>query len=169
MKRNLVVGILGHRNSGKSTTWYELFEEKVKTGSRIRKLYLTKTKYVEVFLVSGSPEERGAYVGDLIGEHRPRIILCSMQYIFEVMDTIDFFVDNDYSLYVQWLNPGYSDQNDIAHSDYLGIVNRIMSLDSTISTRNGKDNPNQRVQEIIDYLYGWASSRNLLLSEDDDR
>ena len=163
MKTNLVIGVIGHRNSGKSTTWYELFEYNVRTGSNIRKLYLTETEYVEIFLVSGSPEEREIYVGDIIGNKKPRIVLCSMQYISDVTDTLNFFVDNDYFLNMQWLNPGFSDQNFVAHSDYLGIANRILALDSTLSIRNGKENPLDRVQEIKDYIYGWANSRHLIL------
>jgi len=163
MRNNLVIGLLGHRSSGKSTTWNRLFEENVRTGINIRSLYLTQTEYIQVFLVSGSPEERETYVGEIIGEQRPRIVLCSMQYISDVSETIDFFVNNDYFLYIQWLNPGYSDQNTTAHADYLGIMNRILSLDSTFSIRNGKYDPASRMQEIVNFLYGWANSRNLLL------
>lgn len=70
---NLVISVIGHRNSGKSTTWYELFERTVSTGTELKKLYLTTTEYVEVFLVSGSPEERQTYVGDIIGSQRPEL------------------------------------------------------------------------------------------------
>ncbi len=164
MKNNLVIGVLGHRNSGKSTTWNDLFEERVKTGSRIRILNLSETEYIELFLVSGSAEEREMYVGDIIGNQKPRIVLCSMQYISEVSETIDYFVDNDYFLYIQWLNPGFRDQNDLAHSDYLGLANKILALESTLSIRSGKVDTTSRIQEIIDYLYGWAKPRNLLLT-----
>lgn len=58
MRNNLLVGVLGHRNSGKSRTWNVLFGSTVKTGTLMRHLFLTETEYVEVFLVSGSPEER---------------------------------------------------------------------------------------------------------------
>lgn len=167
MKNKLVIGLLGHRNSGKSSTWNDLFQRTVKTGTEIRRLYLTKSKYIEVFLVSGSPEERDTYVGELIGKLKPRIVLCSMQYIPEVSKTIDFFVENDYFLYIQWLNPGYNDQNDIPHSDYLGIANQLVALDSTISIRDAKQIRKGRVQEIKDYLYGWAFSRDLLIEDRD--
>ncbi len=53
MKNNLVIGLLGHRHAGKSTTWKRLFKKSLRTGDDIRKLYLTKTEYVEVFLVYG--------------------------------------------------------------------------------------------------------------------
>jgi hypothetical protein len=39
-----------------------------------------------------------------------------MQYHSEVIETIEHFINNDYFLYVQWLNPGYKDQNDMPHS-----------------------------------------------------
>jgi hypothetical protein len=162
MKDNLLLGLLGHRNAGKSTTWYELFGYRVRTGSQIRELYLTKTEYVEVFLVSGSPEEKDTYVGDIIGNLHPRIVLCSMQYIDTVAPSLDYFLQNDYFLYVQWLNPGHHDQNNLPHADYLGIANKILSLDSTLSVRSGKVATRNRVQEIRDYLYGWAKSRNLI-------
>jgi len=61
MKNNLVIVIMGNRKSGKSTTWNTLFGRQVRTGKK--KLYLTNYDYVEVFLVSGSPEEREKYVG----------------------------------------------------------------------------------------------------------
>lgn len=162
MKKNLVIGILGHPNSGKSETWYNLFKERVKTGSYIRHLYLTKTEYVEVFLVNGSPEETGIYVGERLDDVTPRIALCSMQYTREVTETIDYFVENDYFLYIQWLNPGYKDQNDIGYFDYLGIMNMLLALDSSVSIRNGKIPAGDRVREIVDFIYGWASSRNLI-------
>jgi hypothetical protein len=92
-------------------------------------------------LVSGSPEERETYVADIIGEQKPRIVLCSMQYRDDVIETIDFFNKNGYFLYIQWLNPGYRDQNDMAHSDYLGVATRILNLASTLSIRNAKENP----------------------------
>lgn len=91
MRDNLVIAVLGNRNSGKSTTWNELFGRTVRTGSQMRRLDLTATEYVEVFLVSGSPEERETYVGEIIGTQTPRIVLCSMQYRADVTQTIDFF------------------------------------------------------------------------------
>ena len=69
---HLAVTTLGHRNSGKSLTWNTLFGATVKTGTLERKLYLNKAQYVNAFLVSGSAEERDAYVGDLITVEKPR-------------------------------------------------------------------------------------------------
>ena len=109
MSENLVVSVLGNRDSGKSHTWNTLFRAVVRTGSQARRLYLDDTQYVEVFVVSGSPEERDRYVGDIIGSNSPRIVLCSMQYRADVGETIRYFVDRDYLLFVHWLNPGFSD------------------------------------------------------------
>lgn len=162
MKNNIVIAILGHRNSGKSSTWYELFQDQVKTGSRLRRLYLTKSEYIEVFLISGSPEERNKFIGDILGDLRPRILLLSMQYVAEVDLTLNFLAENNYSLYIQWLNPGYNDPFEIPYTDYLGIANKLLFLDSTLSVRDGKKQLNARVKEICEYLYGWAISRNLV-------
>ena len=160
---NLVVAVMGHRNSGKSTTWYELFGRTVRTGTELKKLYLTNTEYIEVFLVSGSPEERETYVGDIIGTLRPRIVLCSMQYRRDVTTTIDFFIQNEYSVFVHWLNPGFNDDN-VKSFDELGLINYLIANDSIVGIRNGRVSTKKRVQEIRDYLYGWAKSRNLLLT-----
>jgi hypothetical protein len=62
---NLVVVILGGRNSGKTHTWNTMFGRTVKTGTTLRELNIGG-KRVDIFLVSGSPEERGIYIGDII-------------------------------------------------------------------------------------------------------
>ncbi len=161
MKTNLVVSVLGNRNSGKSSTWNALFGQTVRTGSQIRRLYLTATEYIEVFLVSGSPEERNTYVGDIIGGHAPRIILCSMQYRTDVTQTIDYFIQHDYSIYTQWLNPGFSDA--AREPDTLSLIDYLLDRDAIVSIRDGTDPLARRVQELSDYLYGWAHSRGLIL------
>ncbi|MDF2384062.1 hypothetical protein JMG10_21510 [Nostoc ellipsosporum NOK] len=165
MSKNLVISVLGHRNAGKSTTWEYLFGYKVRRGYKIRKLYLNQHDYVEVFLVNGSCEETGIYIGDMLGELRPRIILCSMQYVAAVNTTIDFFIDNDYSFYTQWLNPGHHDIFDAERTDYLGIIARMLSLHSTVSIRSGKKPVENRGMEIVDFLYGWSRSRGLIMSD----
>src|SRR5437868_3064583 len=106
----LAVIVLGNRRSGKSTTWNTLFGRTVRTGSEMRELVLPSGVSIPVFLVSGSPEERDMYVGDIIDRANPRVVLCSLQYIEDARDSFDFFLENGFSLYVQWLNPGYSDE-----------------------------------------------------------
>jgi hypothetical protein len=160
VKQNLVVSVLGNRNSGKSHTWNTLFGEVVRTGSRMRPLYLTDTQYVDVFLVSGSPEERDRYVGDIIGNNAPRIVLCSMQYRQDVVQTIQYFVQHDYFLFAHWLNPGFSDPH--RGPDSLGLIQTILGEESLLGVRDGQANANDRVREMHDFIFGWASSRGLV-------
>lgn len=157
----LLVAVMGHRDSGKSYTWNQLFERTVKTGTDLRWLYFNEQEYVEVFLVSGSPEERGKYVGDIITVKNPRIVLCSMQYKNDVTESLDYFIENGYSIYLHWLNPGYSDPAVIYHDTH-GIVPYLLSKDSIIGIRNGRAASTSRVNEMRDYIYGWAKFRNLI-------
>ena len=157
-----MVGVLGQRNSGKSYTWNMLFGHTVRTGSEIRKLYLTETQYVQVFLVSGSAEEREIYVGDII-KGKPAIVLCSIQFRNDSTRTFDWFSENNYFLFVHWLNPGWSDSS--RYQDEHNISQIILDRNSLLGIRSGKTRPEERVQEMRDFIYGWAQSRNLLLSE----
>lgn len=163
---NLVVTVLGNRNSGKSTTWNQLFRSEVRTGRHPRRLYLSEREFVEVFLISGSAEERELYVGEIIGNHRPRIVLCSVQYIPDSIRTFQFFIDNQYSIFCHWLNPGFSDSNSNQAADILGLLNRVLSFSSMLGIRNGKLEPSDRVQELRDFIHGWAASRGLIQHED---
>jgi hypothetical protein len=109
MSDRLFVGVLGHRRAGKSTTWNRLFGRTVKTGNRSRMLKLRPGECVEVFLVSGSPQERRKYTRSILRNQQARIVLCSMQYVEEAADTIRHVIDKDFLMHIQWLNPGYSD------------------------------------------------------------
>ena len=137
MNDKLVVAVLGNRNSGKSHTWNRLFGRIVKTGNKIRRLPVSKNRDVDVFLVSGSSEERHRYVGEIVGECKPRIVLCSMQYRGDVTETIDYFVDNGYSIFVHWLNPGYSDLN--VQEDKLGLIQYLLDQSATRSNQGRKN------------------------------
>jgi hypothetical protein len=152
----LAVIVLGHRKSGKSTTWNTLFGRTVKTGSEIRTLALTDDLTIPVFLVSGSPEERRLYVGDIISDANPRIVLCSLQYTEDARDSVQFFIKNGFSIYVQWLNPGYSDESILP--DSLGYLPFLLYHGAHVTVRRGHD-IDQRVGEIREFLIGWASSR----------
>jgi hypothetical protein len=160
MPQNLAICIMGNRNSGKSYTWNKLFHQEVRTGRELKKLYLSDGSYIEIFLVSGSPQERKLYVEDIIGGVKARIVLCSIQYKEESVETIKYFIDNGHLLFTQWLNPGYKDLCQVP--DALGLVPRLLSYGSFVSIRSGKVRTNQRVQEIFDFLYGWAQSRSLV-------
>src|SRR5687768_8443282 len=112
MAENLLVCALGHRDSGKSTTWETLFDRRVRTTkNRPRRLYLNddESEWVDVVLVNGSPEERKDTIEEILQGDSPRIVLSSMQYHPSVDETLSYFEARDYDGYVQWLNPGYRD------------------------------------------------------------
>ena len=160
MKDKIVVAVLGNRKSGKSRTWNTLFGHTVRTGNRIRRLFLSESEWVDVFLVSGSPEERHTYVGDIIGKQSPSIVLCSMQYRVDVVETIDYFLQHGYAIYAQWLNPGYSDAT--MQADSLGPLPYLLNRAAVVSIRDGQVDPEPRVYELRDFIYGWARSRSLI-------
>lgn len=160
---HLAVTTLGNRNSGKSRTWNTLFGTTVKTGKYERRLYLNKAQYVNVFLVSGSPEEREEYVGEIITVERPSIVLCSTQYIEPVRTTYDFFFKNGYEVFVQWLNPGYSDS--ARYEDELGLVTYLLGKGATLQMRNGQVDPSIRVQDLVQAILGWATYHDLVHTE----
>jgi hypothetical protein len=161
MTDRLFVGVLGHRDAGKSRTWNELFKKTVKTGGASRMLELRPGECVEVFLISGSNEERDLYAGDVLENQRARIILCSMQYVEHVSDTLTYIDDKNFWVYVQWLNPGYRDK--FEYPDYLGIGNRLLFNKATVAVRSGKK-ITSRVEELREAIYGWAAFRDLIVS-----
>lgn len=160
MGDRLFVAVLGNRNSGKSTTWNELFGRTVKTGKQSRPLILQPQECVEVFLMSGSPEERQLYAGDILGDNASKIVLCSIQYTEEVAKTLSYVKSIGFDLYVQWLNPGYSDAGE--NWDRLGLINQLFDARSAVAIRSGKVNPADRVQELREVIYGWAAYRGLI-------
>ena len=162
MTDRLLVGVLGNRDSGKSHTWNQLFGRTVQRGKNPRNLELLPCEFVEVFLVSGSFEERREYAGDILGNQDCRIVLCSIQYMNDVHTTLDYFINQDFFLYIQWLNPGYNDPGETW--DRLGLVNKVVSGSSVFSIRNGKIDASTRVQEMREFIYGWAKYRNLLFA-----
>jgi hypothetical protein len=150
---------LGNRNSGKSETWNTLFGATVKTGKHPRSLQLYGNECVEVFLISGSPEERGLYAGDILKDEECRIVLCSIQYIEEASQTFNFATEEGFDIYVQWLNPGYSDPGE--NYDRLCLMPWLLGHDATIAMRNGKVSPKSRTEEIRQFIHGWAKARKL--------
>lgn len=75
MGNRLFVGVLGNRNSGKSSTWNDLFGRTVRRGKNSRRLELAPGECVDVYLVSGSFEERKEYAGDVL-DIRPQGLCC---------------------------------------------------------------------------------------------
>ena len=162
MNDRLLVGVLGNPDSGKSHTWYKLFLGSVRTSKKPRDLKLFPGECVEVFLINGSPEERGLSVETLLNNQIPQIILCSLRYTEEDRKALHYFIEQDFDLYIQWLNPGCNDHNNDPIWDKLGIVSEILSAPSIFAIRDGKADADFRVQEIREIIYGWAKTRNLL-------
>ena len=156
--------MLGNRNSGKSLTWNTLFGREVRRGKTPRKLEVSPQECVEVFLVSGSFEERGEYAGDILGDQDCKIVLCSVQYTDEAMSTFDYVAKNEFQIYTQWINPGYHDASRKKYFDSFGLLNQILSHGGVISMRNGQERANARVREIREFIHGWAASRQLIVS-----
>jgi len=160
MVDRLFVSALGTRNAGKTHTWNTLFGSTVKTGKHARHLELRPNECVDVFLISGSNEERNQYAGDILDDQGCRIILCSMQYVSHASDTIEYVEKSGFRIYTQWLNPGYRDPT--PYTDHLGIFDRLISIGATACKRSGKMNADPRVQEIREFIYGWAVYRGLI-------
>ncbi|HRY98288.1 MAG TPA: hypothetical protein P5550_04445 [Bacteroidales bacterium] len=160
--QRLLVGILGNARSGKTHSWNLLFGHEVRTGKNIRRLYFNDKEYVDVFLVSRSPGKRRQPPARILHGLQPRIVLCSLQYRASLKTSLDFFRRNDYAMYLQWLNPGYADRNDAPLFLELDMISGMLSQSSVIAVRNGKEEATERVEELLDFIYGWAHRRNLV-------
>lgn len=90
------------------------------------------------------------------------ILLISVQYIEHGIKTIDYLIEKNFGIIIQWLNPGYKD-SDVRYFDYLGLIDRFISKGVTIQIRNGKEDPSERVNEIKGFIYGWAKQNDLIL------
>lgn len=163
MSDRLLIAVLGNRNSGKSTTWNRLFNATVKTGKYERTLSLNAAQSVDVFLISGSPEERGVEVEELLPDALPPIVLCSTQYRADVKDTYNYFFKRGYEVIVQWLNPGHSDE--AFYEDELALQDYLLSKGATLQIRSGAIDPMSRVKELRQFILGWASHRDLLRTD----
>jgi hypothetical protein len=164
MGERLLVAVLGNRNSGKSKTWNTLFERSVRTGTDTRVLFLNKAQWVgDVFLVNGSPQERNVVVEDMLPDELPTIVLCSIQYRDEAKATFNHFFSRGYDVVVQWLNPGYQDGE--TYQDNIELIEWLLNKGAVVSKRSGKDEPGPRVNELRQYILGWATLRNLVCTE----
>ncbi|EIC3239523.1 TPA: hypothetical protein IFZ24_000068 [Escherichia coli] len=160
MSDRLLIAVLGNRNSGKSTTWYKLFGQMVSTGKRERPLHLNANQTVNVFLINGSPQERKVDVIDILPTPLPQIVLCSTQYREEVKETFDYFIQEGYEIFVQWLNPGYRDND--SYGDNLALKEYLLEKGATVEIRDGTTDPAQRTDEIRQLILEWATNRNLI-------
>jgi hypothetical protein len=155
----LFVGVLGNKNSGKSTTWNTLFGATVRTGQYSRTLTLYGGECVEVFLISGSPQERQLDIADILNGQECRIVLCSIQYIEEVRKTVEYVIDEEYDTFVQWLNPGRN--NPGQGFDRLGLMPWLLAHGTTMAMRDGTAAAGARTEEIRQFIHGWAKAREL--------
>ncbi len=163
MEAKLMIGILGSAKSGKTHTWNLLFgKQNVKTGKKTRRLYFDENTWVDVFLISRSAQKRKMDVKSILKGKDPEIILCSMQYAKKLSQTLKHFVDGGYFMYIHWLNPGYNDKHDFPLFFDSDLVDYILSVPGMMGVRNAKGDAAERVQEIRDFLYGWAAGRGLL-------
>jgi hypothetical protein len=162
MADRLFVAVIGGRRAGKSTTWNALFGHTVRTSGEPRRLDLNAGLSAEVFLISGSNEERHQYAADVLANVECRIILCSVQYIEGAFEnTWSHVFDEGFQIYAQWLNPGHDGAE---QWDGLGLVNILLQHDALVSIRDGREGAfrlSYRVEEIRQYIHGWASARGL--------
>ncbi len=167
MGQRLLVAVLGNRNAGKSTTWNYLFDPTgattIRTGKHPRPLYLNKAQWVEVFVVSGSAEEREIDIDVVIPDPLPRIVLCSTQYRSSVTTTFDYFFARDFEVFVQWLNPGYNDAG--TYPDTLGLRDHLLNKGATLQMRDGKAPLPPRLTDLRQCILGWATHRDLVKTE----
>lgn len=166
VNKKLLIAVLGNRNSGKSVTWQTLFNDpNIRTAQKsLRDLQLTDKEYTKIFLINGSPQERGLKVEDIIKiQPLPEIVLCSLQYNLDALESLNFFRRNEYSVYLQWLNPGHRDNG--CYNDYHKIIPVFLEAGAWVSQRNAKDNdPKPRVEEIRNFICDWSRRNNLILN-----
>jgi len=74
------------------------------------------------------------------------------KYTNEVQPTLDYFADNSFHIYLQWLNPGYNDET--AAFDHLGLVPRILSTRSALSIRDGSIVQNRAYKNFVSTFTG---------------
>ncbi len=165
MKDRLFVAVIGERNSGKSTTWNELFGAEVHTGSKPRPLALgIDQQCTSVFLISGSSEEKRRYASRVLHNINCRIVLCSVQYKEDAFErTWDYVFQQPFCVFAQWLNPGHEGNENF---DRLGLMNRLMAHGAVVSIRDGRDGRarlKSRVEEIRQFIHGWAAARGLII------
>lgn len=168
-KKKLAVISLGKRNSGKSSTWYEIFGRVIRTGWK--KLSFTKdeiTLFVknssfeetgteideDIFIRNASFEEYGDEIIDYFSEKKlPNVIFCAVQYVEHGIQTINWFKEHDYYLYIQWLNPGYSDSCE--YSDFLEFEKQFGNYGIFIK-KTGKEKK-LRATEIKEFVFFWIT------------
>ena len=168
--KKVVIIALGKPNSGKSNTWYEIFKRTIRTGWKRLTLLNTELEIfvknssfeetkkeinIDVFIRNASFEEYGDEVIDFFDlDNLPKIIFCSVQYTEKGIRTINWFKDNGYYLYIQWLNPGYTHK--VAYSDFLSFESKFKEF-GEFHKISGKEKIN-RTTAIKRFLIKWITS-----------
>ncbi|MCH8903147.1 MAG: hypothetical protein IIA45_04460 [Bacteroidetes bacterium] len=162
MHKRLLVSVLGYPNSGKSETWTNLFGSRQRTSTRERWLQLRGNTWIKVFLVNGSFEETGNSPDDVIPNDLPAIVLCSVQYHPNAMNTFNWFLEKEYEVFTQWINPSYRARTN--YTDELNIISQLQAANRTsIAQRIGNSsNLNSRVNEVRNFLSGWVDGAGLV-------
>jgi|SRR6218665_1295481 len=169
MKQKIAIIALGKQNSGKSTTWYELFGRTIRTGWKTLRI---GNKHKTVFIKNSSFEETGQEIcldvfvrnasfeeyGDEIEDYfdlntLPEIVLCSVQYTEKGIRTITWFKENGYSLYIQWINKGFCHETE--YDDFLNFEERFSPF-GVFNKVSGKEADN-RVAQIKQFLVNWIN------------
>ena len=168
-KQKIAVIALGKRDAGKSNTWYEIFGRKIRSGIkriplngsdltiRVKNGSFEETDdevetYFDLLLINASREESGKEFEDHLDiDNLPFIVFCSVQYVTAGIQTIDWFRDHGYFLYIQWINPGYRHP---LYDDFLGLEERYKS--AGIFTRLSGEEKTKRAAAILNFLQDWV-------------
>jgi hypothetical protein len=171
MKFNEKIAViaLGKPNAGKSNTWYEIFGRKIRSGVkrlsldgidlavRVKNSSFEETDdevetYFDIQVINASLEESGKnFEEHLDVDDLPSIVFCSVQYIKEGIQTIDWFLDHGYFLYIQWINPGYQHGE---YADFLKLKERYQS--GGVFTKWSGAEKKQRATAILHFLRNWV-------------
>jgi hypothetical protein len=162
MLERLFVGVLGNRNSGKSTTSNTLFGATVRTGQYPRTLTLYDGECVEVFVISGSPEERHLYAGDIPKKTgMPHRALFALIHRGGTSDAR--FRDRGGLRYLRaMVKPRPNDAGE--NNDQLGLMPWLLGHGATVAMRDGQVPPGSRTEEIRQFIHSWAKAHGLTLA-----
>ncbi|MBI1289200.1 MAG: hypothetical protein GC178_16660 [Flavobacteriales bacterium] len=179
--QKLAIIVLGKPNSGKSTTWYSLFGRTIRTGWKRLDIdgeeiegFVKNSSFEEmgqeismdVFVRNASFEEYGDEVETYFNDGLPNVVFCSVQYIEKGVRTIEWFKNQGYFLYIQWLNPGYRLQ--IEYDDFLRMQERFEAY-GRFQKVSGKESGVERVRDIRTFLASWVRNNYWQTSVNDLR
>ena len=65
-----------------------------------------------------------------------------------------------YQIFLHWLNPGYRDH--CKSEDSLRVISYVLNRHSLVGIRDGKIALDVRVNELREFIRGWAEPRGLI-------